>query len=162
MYGIVRRRFSRLLAAGFLGVSLLWGGSNCQAYFNGALAYNENYRSVDAKMRVEKYIDLSSINKSVDNAQWLIFSVQLLAADEDADVVRVSSTPARFKINKESREAWVEANNGWRYLDLNKSPFGYEISSFNMVNLCYQHLFADFLNDSTGTTAEILKSYKGE
>ena len=157
-----RLRFSKCLAVGVLGIGIMLSSSMCQAYFNGAPAYNSNYRPINAHMGVEAYVDLSSTHIVTDNERWLVFNVLTVSADEDSDEVRANNTPIKFKVNKQTREAWIFSKQEWNYLELNRSPFGYETSSFTTVNMVYRDLYGEFLNDSSGTAAAYDKYYKGE
>lgn len=171
------KQLAKFLIVGFWGLSVVLGAGECQAYYNGAPAYNENYRPIQAHMGSEGYVDLSTIDIFRENDTWLKFTVQTVSAKEDADEVRKNQSFIMFKVNKKTREAWVAStvdaevlmamaslndNIKWKCLDLNRAPAGYEMSSFNMVNICYKHKYGEFLNDSSGTAASIGSKYKGK
>lgn len=167
----------KCLVLGLLGLGMVLGGEVCQAYFNGALAYNVDYRPINARQGCETYVDVSSMHTVFENKTWLKFSVGILTAKEDDNVARKIQEFNLVKINKIAREAWVSSTVdgddvlavavlndriNWRYLDLNKQPAGYELRSFNMVNICYKYKFGEFLNDASGTAAQAEEWYKGE
>ena len=170
-----KKQLVKFLIVGFWGLSVVLGAGDCQAYYNGAPAYNANYRPIQAHMGIEGYVDLSTMDIFRENDTWLKFTVQTVSAKEDADEVRKDQRFIMFKVNKKTREAWVASTvdtemamaalNGnikWKYLDLNKAPAGNEMSSFNMVNIYYKHKYGEFLNDSSGTAASIGSKYKGK
>ncbi len=156
-----KKQLIKYLAVAILGFSVSFGTGNCQAYFKGAPAYDSNYRPIYAHMRVERYVDLSSMNIIQNDDTWLVFSVLTASTDEDSDILRKSDTATRYKINKLTREAWIANNSGWDYLNLQRAPYGYEESSFNAVNICYAHLYGEFLNDSSGSASAYISYYKG-
>lgn len=155
--------FIKILVVGFLGLSISLGFSECQAYFKGAPAYNSNYRPIKAHQGVEQYVDLSSIYVIKDKESALEFNVLTVHCKEDAETVSENSTPLKFRINKATREAWVwgARDQKWVYLNLNRTPYGYEEGSFNAVNMCYAYMYGEFLNDSSGDAAAYGGYYKG-
>lgn len=142
--------------------NLIGLNNECQAYFQGAPAYNSNYRPVYAHMGVESYVDLSTIKVTQDTDTWLVFNVLTVTATEDSDSTKTGKEPSRFGINKKTREAWMVVDSKWKRLELNRVPFGYEVSSFNTVNMCYLHLYGEFLNDSSGGAEASGSNYKGK
>lgn len=157
-----KKQFAKFLIVGCLGLSVVLGSGECQAYFKGAPAYNSNYRPIYAHMRVETYVDLSSINIVQNDNTWLVFNVLTVNADEDSDIVRENNKTIRFKVNKHSREAWVANNSDWNYINFNRSPYGYEQSAFVAVNMCYEYMYGEFLNDSSGSAISTGSDYKGK
>ncbi|SEJ54543.1 hypothetical protein SAMN05660742_11021 [Propionispira arboris] len=154
---------ARLLVAGFLGLSISMAIVPCQAYFKGAPAYNSNYRPIYAHQGVEVYVDLASIHIMKEDNKNLEFTVLTAFCEEDADMVTESGKTMHFLVNKSTRQAWIWAENKqtWMYLDLNRTPYGYEESSFTAVNLCYAYLHGEFLNDSSGDATAVGGNYKG-
>jgi hypothetical protein len=176
-----RLQILKFLLIGLLGLGIVVSGGECQAYFNGAPAYDANYRPIEARMGIERYVDLSTMDIFRENDTWLKFTVKTVSAKEDAGTVyRDVNSDQRFllfKVNKQTREAWVASaidaevlmamaavndNIQWKYLNLNKAPAGYEMSSYNIVNICYKHKYGEYLNDSSGTAALCSEWYKGE
>ena len=172
-----RLQIRKYLIMGLLGLGVVFSGGECQAYFNGAPAYNANYRPINARQGVETYVDVSTMHTVFENNTWLKFSVVTVIAKEDTDVTTIVQDFKLIKINKQTREAWVSSTVdaegvlgmavlndkiNWRYLELNKQPAGYELSSFTMVNVCYNYKYGEFLNDTSGTAASAAKWYKGE
>ena len=156
-------RLKKMVVIGTLGLSMVVLSGVSQAYYNGAPAYNSNYRPVYAHMGVEKYVDLTSIHVLREDDAWLEFNVLIRSAKEDADALEAGSTTIGFRVNKRSREAWLKQDAGWKYMNLNTtSPRGYEISSISAVNLCYEYLHGEFLNDTSGMAAAAGKNYKGQ
>jgi len=158
------QHFAKILVVGVLGLSISLGAGQCQAYFKGAPAYNSNYRPIYAHQGVETYVDLASIHIVKEDDTTLQFNVLTAHCEEDADTVSESGKPMQFRVNKSTREAWIwtASNQKWMYLNLNRTPYGYEESSFTAVNLCYAYLHGEFLNDSSGEAATYGGYYKGK
>ena len=157
----ITKQLAKFFAVGLLSLSLSLVAGTCQAYFKGAPAYNANYRPIYAHMGFETYVELSSLNIVENNNTWLVFNVLTASTPEDGDELRTSNTAMSFKINKQTKEAWLGSNSEWKYLELNRSPFGFEASSFIAVNICYRYMYGNFLNDSSGIAGRYLAYYKG-
>lgn len=157
-----KKQWVKSLITLVLGLSVVFGAGEGQAYFNGAPAYNPNYRPINGHMGYETYVDLSSINIMQNDNTWLVFNVLTATAKEDSDELRENNTALKYKVNKHTGEAWIANESGWKYLALNREPFGYETSSFNAVNMCYAHLYGEYLNDASGSAADMAAYYKGE
>jgi len=163
-YSLKYQQLVRFLLTTFIGLSISLSVNPCQAYFEGAPAYNAKYRPIYAHQGIEVYVDLSSIYIVQEDTTTLRFNVLTASCQEDTDTVSESSKPMHFLVNKSTREAWIWTTNNpkWTYLDLNRAPYGYEVSSFVAVNLCYAYLYGGFLNDAYGDAAASAGFYKGE
>lgn len=137
-------------------------GFSRRGYFDDALNQNPKYRPLYAHMDYEQYLVVDSIfTWQNDDTTW-IFNADIVTAFRNTDLIEHKGA-GKFKINKNTHQAWVWNSKKEQYeeLPMFSTPYGSQMLSSSLVNWCYMLKYGQFLGNNPSVTTYPLDVYNG-